>query len=110
MATKFNEFLALDLKKFAGINGYVIYIIDMFSRFCKARVIPNKKPETVIEAFTFEWIAAGMGPPKKILVYNGGEFANELNDYSKQLYFEVCVTSAVPTRPGQMVYVNGTML
>ena len=44
MATKFNEVVALDLKQFTGINGYVIYMIDMFSRFCKARVIPNKRP------------------------------------------------------------------
>ena len=95
MATKFNEVVALDLKQFTGINGYVIYMIDMFSRFCKARVIPNKRPETVVKAFTMEWIAAGMGPPGKILVDNGGEFANnELNDLSEQLNFEVCVTSA----------------
>ena len=95
MATKFNEVVALDLKQFTGINGYVIYMVDMFSRFCKARVISNKKPETVIKAFTMEWIAAGMGPPGKILVDNGGEFANnELNDLSEQLNFEICVTSA----------------
>ena len=96
MATSFNEVLALDLKTFSGKgNVHVVYIIDMFSRLVRGKVIRNKQPKTIIDAITFEWIAAGFGPPKKILVDNGGEFANyELNDFSEQLNFEVCVTSA----------------
>ena len=68
MATKFNEVLALDLKQFTCINGYVIYIIDMFSRFCEARVIPNKSQRLLYRLSHLNGLQQVWDLPRKFLL------------------------------------------
>ncbi len=42
-----------------------------------------------------EWIAADFGPPKKVLVDNGGEFDNEeYKELADQFNLEICTTAA----------------
>ena len=45
-ATSFNEVVTLDLKEF-GLK-YVLWMVDMFTRFIRGKLIPNKKADTVI--------------------------------------------------------------
>ena len=75
MARNVNDVVAMDLKKLK--NGkHILYIIDTFSRFTMAKIIPRKKPEEVIDAIMEKWISI-LGTPTKLITDNGGEFSNE---------------------------------
>ena len=72
MATKFQETVAMDLKFY---NGNILHLIDHFSRLSASCIIPDKKPETIIQNIFKIWISV-YGTPDKFLSDNGGEFAN----------------------------------
>ena len=93
-ATKFNEFIAMDLKIFKpGI--YLLHVIDLFMRFSLAKVITRKLPSVIFDTFITMWIGSGLGAPGKILVDNGGEFANEeYKDRCENFNIMVCHTAA----------------
>ena len=74
MANEFNEKIAIDLKIWKG--QYILYMIDMWSRLTKAKVISRKKPSMVIDAIMQEWVA-NFGVMSAILNDNGGEFTGE---------------------------------
>ena len=73
----------MDLKIWPKQNVIILYLIDTFTRFTQAFLIPNKKPETIIDKIMNGWVYNLFGCPKKFLADNGGEFAN-------QLYREMC--------------------
>ena len=50
LASEFNDAAAIDLKHWKG-NLYILYMIDMFSRFTLACIIRDKHPDTVIRSF-----------------------------------------------------------
>ena len=75
MAASFNDVVAMDLKSWE--NCYFLVMVDLFTRYCSAVVINNKKPETVMNNFIKSWISV-FGPPRKILTDNGGEFNNKI--------------------------------
>ena len=75
LASEFNDAAAIDLKHWKG-NLYMLYMIDIFSRFTLACIIHDKHPDTVINCIMQTWVGSGMGAPKKFLADNGGEFAN----------------------------------
>ena len=73
LASDFNDVVVMDLKSWK--NGfYILYLIDLFSRFTKAEFIKDKLPSTIIDKVIFMWIGSGLGAPRKFLAYNGGEF------------------------------------
>lgn len=75
MAKDVNDTVAMDLKKLK--NGkHIIYLIDVFSRFTKAKILNRKKPEEVIDAVMEKWIST-FGTPTRFITDNGGEFSNE---------------------------------
>ena len=76
MAHDFNQTLCMDLKIWSGSGKIILYVIDMFTRYVQAKVIPNKKPESVLKVLIEEWIKR-WGSPSAILVDNGGEFVND---------------------------------
>ena len=76
MANDFNETLCMDLKIFKKRNLIILYIIDMFTRFTVAKIIPDKRPESVIKVLLDCWILNLFGAPRRILFDNGGEFYN----------------------------------
>ena len=82
MATRFQETVAMDLKQFEGC--LILHLIDVYTRLSAGIFIPNKNKETIIKAIFCIWIAV-YGSPEKILIDNGGEFANkdfiEMCDY-----------------------------
>ena len=68
----------IDFQKIAGYNGakrYILTYVDLFSKLCNARAIPNKQQTTVIKALME--ILADMHPswrPSVIQADNGSEF------------------------------------
>ena len=98
IANQFNEAVAMDLKVWKkGMNNsiYILYLIDMFSRFTTARVINNKNPETIIDNVIQMWVGNGFGAPSKFIADNGGEFANkEYKEMCESLNIEVLHTAA----------------
>ena len=75
MASVFNETVAMDLKVFKQ-GLYFLVIVDIATRFCRATVISDKKPETIVKGLFTSWISL-FGAPKKFMSDNGREFNNE---------------------------------
>ena len=73
-AEDFNEILTMDLKIWKGKN--ILYLIDMFTRYTIATIIPRKYPGEVIDAVMKHWVKH-YGIPGKIMTDNGGEFTGE---------------------------------
>ena len=63
-AQDFNEILTMDLKIWKGKN--ILYMIDMFTRYTVATVIPRKYPGEVIDAVMKYWVKH-YGIPGKIM-------------------------------------------
>ena len=57
-------------------NVNILHMIDTVTRYSAAKIIYNKKKETIIEGICSGWISM-FGNPKKFMADNGGEFANE---------------------------------
>ncbi|CAG2190172.1 unnamed protein product [Mytilus edulis] len=77
LATYFNEVVAVDLKEWKP-NTYFLHLIDIATRFSLATVIKRKTPDVIADKVMSLWIGSGMGPPKRFLADNGGEFANDI--------------------------------
>ena len=75
MAKDFNHILAMDLKKWDDKN-YILYFVDMFTKYTVGVVIQDKKPETIVAKLFDNWIRY-FTVPDMILTDNGGEFINE---------------------------------
>ena len=82
IACQFQETVAMDLKYYQ--SHIFLHLIDMCKRLSAATFVPNKNKDTILKAIFRIWIAV-YGSPDKILVDNGGEFANsefiETGDY-----------------------------
>ena len=57
LSNKFNDVVALDLKKWK--DGQILYIIDLFSRFTRGKLLKSKKPVVVMNAFVECWLGSG---------------------------------------------------
>ena len=56
------------------------------------------------------WIASGFGAPRKFLIDNGGQFANNLyKEMAAHFNVEVCNTGAESPWQNGILYVRGTM-
>ena len=55
-ATRRNQIVTVDLKEWKD-GRYILYVIDMFTRFTVGVFIINKKAETVTEALLNKWIS-----------------------------------------------------
>ena len=75
MAKDFNHILSMDLKKWDD-KRYILYLVDMFTRYTVGTVITDKKPETIVAKLFDDWIKY-FTAPDMILTDNGGEFVNE---------------------------------
>jgi len=74
-----NDCLAMDLKfiKLKNTTHIIHHMIDTFSRFSMASVIPSKRKEIIANSVLRNWVSI-FGTPGSILSDNGGEFDNEL--------------------------------
>ena len=92
-AQDFGELVVMDLKVWK--TGYILHMIDAFSRFSISVAIKNKAPQTVGHHFLVNWVGAGYGLCKKVKFDNGGEFSNEeMRELSDCLGIEVETTAA----------------
>lgn len=59
--TSFNDCIAMDLKT---VNGQVtfLHMIDCATRYSVAKIVPNKRKETIVEAICTSWIAPFWAP------------------------------------------------
>ena len=73
-AEDFNEILTMDLKIWNG--KYILYMIDMFTRYTVGTVIDRKRPNDVVDAVFYHWIKH-FGVPGRKMTDNGGEFTGE---------------------------------
>lgn len=93
MAKKFNEKVAMDLKKWG--DRWILYLIDMWSRLTISVFIDRKRPQDVIEKIMTHWIGAGYGVMGAVMTDNGGEFhADEMREIASILNVEVCTSAA----------------
>ena len=92
-ATRFNKVIAMVLKNFGDV--YFLHFINLFTRFCKSKVITRKISSVIIDSIITEWIGDGMGATNKFLIDNRGEFDNESHcEFAEQLNVEICTTRA----------------
>ena len=74
-AESFNDTVALDLKFHEG--HIILHVIDHLTRYSSATVCISKEPKTIVKGFIKCWISI-FGAPRKVMVDNGGEFANQI--------------------------------
>ena len=75
MAKDFNHILSMDLKQWDS-KHYILYFVDLFTRYTVGVVITDKKPETIVDKLFDNWIKY-FTAPDMCLSDNGGEFVNE---------------------------------
>ena len=79
MANSFNEIVGLDLKIMPNGKN-ILWMVDLFTKVLKGKVINDKKPDTIVNAILEKWIVGeGLGPghpSKYFYADNGGEFLN----------------------------------
>ena len=75
LAKAFNEVVSLDLKHWE--NGFILHIIDVWSRYSMSVFISRKLPQLVIDNLMKRWIAV-FGTMKAIMSDNGGEFTADV--------------------------------
>ena len=72
--TVFNDCVAMDLKTVQGEVTF-LHMIDCATRYSVAKLVPNKRKETIVDAICSGWIAQ-FWPPRRFMADNGGEFSN----------------------------------
>lgn len=95
LARTFNETLAMDLKQYSySPSVWLLHIIDHATRFSVSCVIKSKAKEVIVKKLYEHWIST-FGCPQKILVDNGGEFANrEFETFCENMNIRIQTTAA----------------
>ena len=92
LAQKFNEVLSLDLKNWE--NGYILHMIDVWSRYSMSVYINKKQPQLVIDNLMKRWISV-FGRMNSLISDNGGEFtAEEFKEVASLLGVKLLTTAA----------------
>ena len=74
MGKFFNDIVCVDLKQWNG--GYILHMIDMWSRYTVSTFIRRKLPQVIIDSIMTRWVGI-FGTMRGIMSDNGGEFNNE---------------------------------
>ena len=72
----FNGVVALNLKQW-GESSYILYMIDLFTKFMLGCFIKNKNADNIINSVILKWLGSGLWSSKHFLVDDTGEFAKE---------------------------------
>ena len=92
LAHSFNEVVSLDLKHWE--NGFILHIIDVWSRYTMSVYITRKSPQLVIDGLMKRWISV-FGTMKGLISDNGGEFtADEIKEVASILGVRLLTTAA----------------
>ena len=90
------SFGVLDLK-YSGDESYILYAVDKLTKFTPRCFIENKNKDIIIDSVTQIWLGSGLGSPKRLLTYNGGEFENEIFR-GKRLKVLICINYILPDK------------
>ena len=71
-----NQIITWDLKEWG--EGYILWMIDSFTRFIKGVYITNKRMETIMESMYYAWICNFGSPSTGFWTDNGKEFQNSV--------------------------------
>ena len=95
MANDFGQVLTIDLKVWdMNKNVYIMYMIDMFTRFQVAAVIRSKEPGEIVKTLLLKWMPI-FGRVEKILTDNGTEFCNEeMREVASSFNIQLLTTGA----------------
>ena len=95
LANDFGQVLGMDLKIWDKNKGiYILYMIDIFTRYQVATVIKSKEASEVVKAFTTKWLPI-FGRVDKIITDNGSEFQNdEMREVASALNVQLLSTGA----------------
>ena len=92
LARSFNEIISLDLKHWDA--GYILHIIDLWSRYTMSVFIAKNLPQLVIDNLMKRWIAI-FGTMKGLMSDDGGEFtADEMKEVASMLGVRLLTTAA----------------
>ena len=91
----FNHTIVVDLKIWQRMNKIILYIIDAYSRFTMAVVVPDKQADSIIRPILDKWILNMFGPPEQILFDNGKEFSNsKMRELCEKFNIKMLTTGA----------------
>ena len=91
-ASRFQEFVAMDLKFYKG--KIILHLVDHAARLSVSSLVPSKKPDVIIESIFKNWISA-FSSADQFLSDNVGEFANEkFMEMCQSLHINFKTTSA----------------
>ena len=106
MAEKFNDVVAMDLKKISADNTWglhlneslentwILHLIDVATRYTAACIIRTKQKEVVVSKIFQIWVAY-FGCPTKFHSDNGGEFSNSVfTEMTEKLGVEISTTAS----------------
>ena len=95
MANDFGQVLTIDLKVWDMKKGiYIMYMIDLFTRFQVAAVIRSKEPQEIVKTLLLKWMPI-FGRVEKILTDNGTEFCNEeMREVASSFNIQLLTTGA----------------
>ena len=99
IANSFNEVVAMDLKVLDKNRGYILWLVDMFTKAIKGVFIKDKNPETIVTGIIDTWILGdGFGPGHPSLAFysdNCGEFLNNtLVNFAAKMNTTIRMTAA----------------
>ena len=107
LSTRFNAAVAMDLHQMSDGELY-LHIIDLFTRYGRALIVNNKKPEIVIEGFNNEWVSL-FGVPESTLTDNGGEFDILISLNRRPKILALLSNVLQPIVLGRTAFANDTM-
>ena len=95
LASDFGQLLGMDLKVWNKDKGiYILYFIDIFTRYQVATVVKSKEASEIVEAFTTKWLPT-YGRIDRIITDNGTEFSNEeMREVANSLNIQLLTTGA----------------
>ena len=59
ISNDFNQIVAMDLKVLDKGRGYILWIVDTFSKLIKGKYIKDKRPATIIEGIIIRILFVG---------------------------------------------------
>lgn len=93
MAKRFNEKVAMDLKKWH--DRWILHLVDMWSRFTVSVFVRRKRTSEIIDKIMMHWVGAAFGVMGAIMSDNGGEFSSdEMREVASILNVGVFTTAA----------------
>lgn len=104
----------IDMQKFTGYNGqkrYILTYVDLFSKWCAARALPNKNQPTVVAALAniLDSMPASWRP-RTIQADNGSEFQTQMENMLTARRIKLVHSSPYnPSTQGQIERLNRSL-